>query len=324
MKAKIIVDVMGGDNSAEVLTRGAVAGAKACGAELVLVGRKSEIAPVVDGYQCEIIDTEEEILMTDEPMLAIRGKSNSSMSEGCRILAAGGGDAFISSGNTGALYTAASHYVRCYKGIRRAALCAVVPLEKPFIIADAGANPEADANSLVNFARLGSVYCSLVLGIEKPRVALLNNGTESHKGTKVCREAYELLSNSNLNFIGNCEGRSLPTGGCDVAVCDGFTGNIAIKTIEGMGRFIKKSIKGVIGTNIKTKLGGLLLKKQLYGFIGSLDDTAYGGAPLLGISKPVMKIHGNADEKTVCTAVIQAAGLVEKKLAEKMAESILG
>ncbi len=322
MKVKIIVDVMGGDNPPEVLVKGAVMGAKECGAELLLVGDSNLITPALDGFDAEIFHTDCAVSMEDDPMVSIRLKKNSSMSSGCSLLAEGKGDAFISCGNTGALYTAASHYVRCFKGLRRAALCAVVPLTTPFVIADAGANAEADANSLLSFARLGSVYCSAVLGIEKPRVALLNNGTESHKGTKTCREAYELLSQSELNFIGNCEGRGLALGECDVAVCDGFTGNIAIKTIEGMGKFIKNGIKDIAHSGIKEKIGGLLIKSSMTKFMKKLDATAYGGAPLLGISKPVMKMHGNADENTVKNGVIQAYNYVICGVAQKMADSL--
>lgn len=309
---------MGGDNPASELVKGAVLGAKECGASLVLVGNRSEIEPALDGFDARIEDTDEVVHMVDDPMVSLRSKSNSSMSVGCRLIAAGEGDIFISCGNTGALYTASSHYIRCYSGVRRAALGAVMPLSSPFVIADAGANPEADAQSLLRFAKLGETYCRVALNIEAPRVALINNGTEPYKGTKVIREAYELLSASDMNFIGNCEGRELPLGGCDVAVCDGFTGNVAIKTIEGMGRFVTSGVKKIIKTNLKTKIGALLLQKELKQFIGGLDDTAYGGAPLLGISKPVMKIHGNADCNTVRTAVIQACSLVKKCLAEKM------
>ncbi len=322
MKSRIIVDVMGGDNPTAKLVRGAVEGAKACGASLLFVGNKNEIMPALDGFNAEIRETSQTILMSDDPSVSIRAKSDSSMSEGCRLVAAGEGDLLISCGNTGALYTSASHYIRCYKGIRRAALGAVVPLTSPFVIADAGANPDADAQSLLCFAKLGEIYCRAVLNIKKPRVALLNNGAEPHKGTKTYQEAYVLLSESDMNFIGNCEGRDLPLGSCDVVVCDGFTGNVAIKTIEGMGRFVKNSLKSIINTGVKTKLGALMLKKELTAFIKGLDDTAYGGAPLLGISKPVMKIHGNADENTVRTAVIQANSLVAGGLCEKMAEGV--
>ena len=189
-------------------------------------------------------------------------------------------------------------------------------------MADAGANPEADALSLLRFAKLGEIYCQAVLGVEKPRVALINNGTEPQKGTKIYREAYGLLTASDMNFVGNCEGRDLPFGVCDVAVCDGFTGNVVIKLIEGMGRFMTDGLKSVIGANTKTKLGGLLVRGELKKFMKGLDDTAYGGAPLLGISKPVVKIHGNASEKTVRSAVIQANGFAERKINEKMAEGI--
>lgn len=322
MKISVIVDVMGGDNPASELVRGAVQGARECGASLILVGKRSEIEPELDGFDARIEDTDEVVCMTDDPMVSLRSKSNSSMSLGCRLVAAGEGNIFISCGNTGALYTAASHYIRCYNGIRRAALGAIMPLSSPFVIADAGANPEADANALLRFAKLGETYCRVALKIENPRVALINNGTEPYKGTKIIREAYELLSASDMNFIGNCEGRDLPLGGCDVAVCDGFTGNVAIKTIEGMGRFVRSGVKSIIKTNLKTKIGAMLLQKELKSFIGGLDDTAFGGAPLLGISKPVLKIHGNADSNTVRTAVVQAHDLIKNGLAEKMEEGV--
>ena len=323
MKTKIIIDVMGGDRAPSELVAGALEGAKECGVSLVLAGDRRIIEPAIAGAaDAEILDAPEAVTMNDDPGCVLKEKKDSSMAAACRLLASGGGDAVISAGNTGALYTAATIYVRRHKGIRRAALGAIVPLSKPFILVDSGANTEATPEMIVQFARMGELYCREILGIGSPRVGLLNNGAEAQKGNEAYRKAYALLAESGMNFAGNCEGRDLPDGKFDVVACDGFTGNIALKTIEGMGKFMGRSIKEIVKSNAATAIGGLLLKKRLRSFTASLDSGVYGGAPLLGIAKPVIKIHGSSDARSVRSAVRQAAAFAESGLSDKIAAAV--
>lgn len=315
---KIAVDVMSGDNPAEELIKGALKASADLGTEIVLIGAPG----VVDRYEnrekgVTFVHAESVIKMEDDALSALKGKKDSSLSVGAGLLKRGEADAFVSPGNTGALLMAASILVRRVSGIRRAALGAVVPLTRPFIIVDAGANIDVLPENLRQFAHMGALYAEKVLGLPNPRVALLSNGTEATKGTEVTKEAYRLLEESGLNFIGNIEARELPIGGCDVAVCDGFTGNIALKLIEGMGKFMSNTINGLFRRNLLTKLSYLACSGDVKRLRIQTDTREYGGAPLLGIAKPVIKAHGNSDAKAFYNAVRQAKAYAESGIIQE-------
>lgn len=312
--AKIIVDMMGGDRAPLEMVKG-VDMARAelgDGVEYILVGDKEKIEQVardnkIDLAGLEIIHTEEAITMEDDAILVVRGKENSSMSVGLRMLKEGKGDAFVSAGNTGALFTGASLIVRKLKGVRRPAIAALLPLQPPVLLADSGANVTVTPEYLEHFAIMGSAYMKNIMGVENPRVGLLNNGAEEHKGTELQIEAYKRLSASEgINFIGNVEGNTVMQDTCDVVVADGFTGNIFLKTMEGLGKMMLKSLKAVFYKNLKTKISALLIKKDIGGMKKTFDSSEMGGAPILGIAKPVIKAHGSSDAKAFKNAIRQA------------------
>lgn len=327
MKTRVIIDAMGGDNAPYSIVKGAVDGAREHGADLLLVGDENQIKPILGnlsakGVGIEIVHTDIWVNMDDSPAVVQKEKRSSSVALACDLLCQGEGDVLVSSGNTGALYTAATLYVRKHPGIRRSALGAVVNFENPFMIVDSGANIDVTPEILVQFALMGTLYCQCVMGIPNPRVALLNNGAEETKGTRLYREAFLLLKESGLNFAGNCEGRDLAANFCDVAVCDGFTGNIALKLIEGMGQFLLKNLKRIYTKNIITKLSARLILDSMNDFKKRIDHREYGGAPFLGLSRPVIKSHGSAEPKTIMSTIRQARDFHRSGLNEKIAEGI--
>ncbi|MDD4125580.1 MAG: phosphate acyltransferase PlsX [Eubacteriales bacterium] len=327
MKTRIIVDAMGGDNAPYSMVMGAVEGAREYKVDLIFVGDKNQIDPILknlntSGINIEVVHTQTWVEMTDHASVVQKEKRDSSVAVACDLLREGKGDAMISSGNTGALFTAATLFVRRHKGIRRSALGAIVNFENPFIIVDSGANIDVTPEILVQFAQMGNLYCQCVMGIPNPRVALLNNGTEETKGTQLYRDAYAILKNSNLNFIGNCEARDLTANFCDVVVCDGFTGNIALKLIEGMGQFLLKNLKKIYKKNLITGLSAILIKDSMADFKKRIDHREYGGAPFLGLSKPVIKSHGSAEPKSIMSTIRQARDYHLSGLIEKISEGI--
>ena len=266
MKITVAVDIMGGDKCPCELATGAINAAKefkSLGLELVIVGTEEAISKLPELPENVTTATAESVVeMTDEPNVVMKEKKNSTLVAAVTLCKEGKADAVVSAGNTGALFTASSLIIRRIKGIRRAALGSIIPLDSPFILLDCGANLDASPEVLQLYARMGSIYAENVLGIKNPRVALLNNGTESHKGTPILQETYKLLSSDEtINFVGNCEGKALPFGACDVLVCDGFTGNITLKLIEGMGKFMSNSLKGIFKANPIAMLGGALTLK---------------------------------------------------------------
>ena len=308
---KIIVDVMGGDKAPVEMIRGACEASFLTDATLVLVGRESVINEELshlkyDSSKLEIRHAETVIEMDDDPMLVVKGKTDSSMSEGLKLLKEEG-DAFVSAGSTGALHTGASLKVRNIKGVRRAAIAALLPFDRPVLLVDSGANISVTADNLVQWAYTGSIYMNRVMGVEKVKVGLLNNGTEECKGTPLQREAFELLSNCpDIDFVGNVESKEIPYSPCDVLVTDGFTGNVTLKLVEGMSKFMLKSLKNIFNANIISKLCFLALKGQVMGFRKRYDASEYGGAPILGIAKPVIKAHGSSDARAFKNAILQA------------------
>ena len=313
---RIIVDVMGGDNAPREMVLGvldAAAEYSEQGVEYTLVGDEAAIRAIAEEKGADIssftiVPTEQVITMEDDPVCVMRAKKDSSMSTALRMLADGEGDAVVSTGNTGALFTGAMLIVRKIKHIQRAGIATILPLQNPVLLMDTGANVEVTEENLEQFACLGSAYMKTLYGLESPRVGLLNNGTEDCKGTSLQVSAYSRLkAMQNINFIGNVEGSALPFGVCDVLVTDGFTGNILVKTIEGMGKLLMSEIKDVFyGTGWKGKLAGALVKKPMYDMKKRFDANEIGGAPILGVSKPVIKAHGSSNAKAFKNAIGQA------------------
>ncbi|MBQ8742593.1 MAG: phosphate acyltransferase PlsX [Clostridia bacterium] len=309
---KIILDAMGGDFAPDIVVEGASLVRKEMNHELILVGDETKIRRAADRTHVDlndpgiqIVHCTQEITMEDSP-LSVREKPDSSLRVGFKLLKDGFGDAFVSAGNTGALHAGSTLYVHRIKGVLRSAIATILPLEKPILLIDSGANATVDAAHLYQFAIMGSIYMEKIFGIAHPTVGLLNIGTESKKGTPVQVEAYELLRKSNLNFIGNVEGKEVPFGKCDVLVADGFSGNILLKTIEGMGSFFGKKLKAIFKSNPASLVSALLVKKQVDNLKKSFDASEYGGAPFLGISRPVIKAHGSSDALAIKNAVRQA------------------
>ena len=326
---KIILDAMGGDNApAEILKGAAAATAAWPDVEILAVGDAERIAACVkenaiEMKNIEIVNATEVIEMCDEPAKAVRAKKDSSMVVGLRMLAEGKGDAFVSAGSTGALHVGASLIVRTVKGVKRPALATVIPGKTPFLLLDCGANVECRASMLEAFGVMGSVYMNKVMGLEQPRVALVNNGAEESKGTPTYVEAHQLLKNNKaIHFVGNIEPRDIPAGHADVVVADGFTGNVVLKLTEGLAKYFGSKLKEMFKKSLGTKVGYLLLKGGVADFKKSMDADEYGGAPLLGTRRPVIKAHGSSNARAIQNAIRQARLCVENDLCGVMAESL--
>lgn len=325
----IIVDAYGGDNAPLEILKGACRARDELGVTITLTGSESGIRACaqennlsLDGMT--ILDAPDVISMEEDPMEIRRSKSNSSMAVGLRALAEGKGDAFVSAGSTGALVVGSTFIVKRIKGVKRAAIASIMPSDTtPFLMLDCGANAECRPETLVQFAVMGDLYMKHVMGIEKPRVALANIGTESTKGGELQRTAYSLLSDCDLfNFTGNIEARMIPFGGADVVVADGFTGNMLLKMYEGVAAAMMKNIKGIFTKSLTTKLGFLMVKGGLVDFKKKMDYTEFGGAPLLGISRPVIKAHGSSKAKGFFSAIRQAVQTVEKDVCGEIARNM--
>ena len=326
---KIILDAMGGDNApAEILKGAAAATAAWPDVEILAVGDAEKIAACVkenaiEMKNIEIVNATEVIEMCDEPAKAVRAKKDSSMVVGLRMLAEGKGDAFVSAGSTGALHVGASLIVRTVKGVKRPALATVIPGKTPFLLLDCGANVECRASMLEAFGVMGSVYMNKVMGLEQPRVALVNNGAEESKGTPTYVEAHQLLKNNKaIHFVGNIEPRDIPAGHADVVVADGFTGNVVLKLTEGLAKDFGAKLKEMFKKSLGTKVGYLLLKGGVADFKKSMDADEYGGAPLLGTRRPVIKAHGSSTARAIQNAIRQARLCVENDLCGVMADSL--
>ena len=316
---KIIIDAMGGDLAPEAPVLGALQGAKDFGAQITLVGRGEEILQVMkkNGISdlpegVEIANADDVVDMHDDPATVLHKRKNSSMVVGLRMLAEGQGDAFISAGSTGALLTGATLLVKRVKGIRRAAMGPAMPNKAggKTVILDCGANAECTPEFLLQFGLVGSLYAKKCLGIENPRVGLLNIGTEDSKGTPLQKEAYALLQEAGsqgvLNFTGNVEARDVPMGAVDVVVCDGFSGNVLLKSIEGTAAFMGSLVSRMFKKNALTKVAALLCSSGIKSLKKLLDYREIGGTQFLGIRKPVIKAHGSSDAKAFSNAVGQA------------------
>lgn len=326
---KIIVDAFGGDHAPLEVIKGCRLAMENYGVEIMLSGNKSEIETCAKGgnlslENIEILDANGFIPVNVDPTLLLKEYQECSMAVGLQALKDGKGDAFVSAGSTGALVVGSSLIVKRIKGVRRCAISTVIPNGNGcFMLMDSGANAECSKEMLLQFGLMGSVYMNRIIGVENPRVGLLNIGTEENKGLNLQRETYQLLQKAPVNFIGNVEARGLPLGDCDVAVTDGFTGNVALKLIEGMAKFFSNELKEMMFKSTKTKIAALLLKDGVKEFKGKLDYKEHGGAPLLGASKIVIKAHGSSDSKAFMNAIRQAKNCVENNVVEEISVSLL-
>ena len=322
----IIVDMMGGDNAPLETVKGVGRAIKELDPEVnyILVGDQVEIERIARENEivldrCDIVHTETVITMEDDPISVVRGKETSSMSLGLKLLKEGRGDAFVSTGNTGALFTGANLIVRKVKGVKRPAIASLLPLQPPVLLADSGANVVVTPEYLEQFAIMGSAYMKNVMGVENPRVGLLNNGEEEHKGTELQIETYKILrANEDINFVGNVEGNRVMQDTCDVIVADGFTGNIFLKTMEGLGKMMLKTLKTTLYSKLRTRAAGLLIKNEMKGIKKTFDAGELGGAPILGIAKPVIKAHGSSNAKAFKNAIRQAIAYSENDFAPQL------
>ncbi len=313
---KILIDVMSGDNAPLEMIRGAAFARREFTEDIAIIGDENIISDVaikndIDLTGIEIYPAASVIDMEDKPMCVVREKRDSSMSLGLKMLAEGKVDAFVSAGNTGALITGATLIVRRIVGINRAAIATVLPLSNPVLLMDSGANLTVTSDNISQFAFMGAKYMEKIYNIERPRIGQLNNGTEYNKGNTLQVESYQVLSESGLEFVGNVESKEVPFDVCDVLVTDGYTGNIFLKSVEGMGKFMMGLLKDVLKTNIATMVSALTMKEKLGDIKHRFDTSEHGGAPLLGISKPVIKAHGSSDAKAIKNAVRQAISFVK-------------
>ena len=328
---KIIVDAMGGDNAPQAPIEGALRAQKDLGVEILLTGRTEDITACLAklGHEAppqgmEIVPASQVIDMEDNPARAFKEKPDSSMTVGLNLLKAGQGDAFVSAGSTGALLSAATLMVKRIRGIRRAALAPVVPnATGNMVLIDCGATAECTPEYLLQFAFMGSYYAQRFLGIQNPRVGLLNIGAEDSKGTDLQKQTLALLRKAgeegHLNFIGNIEAKEAIKGGCDVIVTDGFSGNILLKTMEGVGSFAGHALGDIFRKNLLTKLAAAMVMPGLRAFKAQLDPNKVGGTAFIGISRPVIKAHGSSNAEAIENAVGQAIQVAESGITEAIA-----
>lgn len=325
---KIIVDAFGGDNAPLEILKGCEMAVKDFDINITLTGDEKKIKAVAEQNsisldKMEIVHCTQTITMDDEADAVLKSKKDSSMAVGLSLLSQDKGDAFVSAGNSGALCMGATLGVKRIKGIKRPAFAPVLPSQNGFfMLMDGGANVECRPEMLYQFALMGSIYMEKVMGVKNARVGLANVGTEEHKGTELYQNTYELLSSSKLNFIGNIEGRDIPKGTCDVVVCDGFTGNLILKTYEGVAITLMQEMKHLFADSTKGKLAGALVLKELKKFKHHYDYNAYGGAPILGASKPVFKAHGDSKAKTFYNAIRLSVDFVKAGTVEEITKAL--
>lgn len=332
---RIILDAMGGDNAPDANIKGAVNAINKVKAEVVLVGKEDVIRSKIKEFygkeleeisdRLKIQNATETIEMEDTPTLAIKHKKDSSMVVGFKMLKSEEGDVFISAGNSGALLTGATLLVGRIKGIDRPALAGILPAYKSqLLLIDAGSNTNCKPINLLQFAQMSSIYLKNTYGIENPAIGLLNIGTEETKGNELVRESYKLLKEKseelNINFVGNIEGRDAFSGKIHAIVTDGFTGNVFLKTTEGLGKFVKRSLTESFTKNLLAKILSIPALPAIKRFSKTMDYKSYGGALFLGVKKPVVKAHGSSDALLFEYTIIQAEKFVENKAVDKMIE----
>ena len=332
----ILVDAMGGDNAPDAVIKGAVKAINEIESDIMLIGDKDIINSRVKelfgkdkiediSSKFSIYHTTEVITMEDKPTDAIKHKKDSSMVVGFRLLKEEKGDVFISAGNSGALLTGATLLVGRIKGIDRPAMAPMLPAyKKRLMLIDAGANTNCKPLNLVQFAQMATIYLKNTFGIEKPAIGLLNIGTEPTKGNELIRESYEILTNESerlgINFVGNVEGRDAFSGKIDAIVCDGFTGNVFLKTVEGFGKLVKRTLTESLKKNLISTIAALPALPGIKRFSKTMDYKEYGGALFLGVKKPVVKAHGSSDEKLFHYTIKQAEEFAKNKAVDMMIE----
>lgn len=326
---KIIVDAFGGDNAPLEILKGCAEAEQEFGVEIALSGDTEKIKQVakeqnIDISRMELIHADDVFQMETQPTEILKSGKNTSMAVGLQALSDGKGDAFVSAGSTGALLVGATFIVKRIKGVKRPVIGGVMPTaEGPFILVDTGANVECSVPMLCQFARLGDVYMKKIMGMENPRVALANIGAEKTKGTKLQVEAYEALSKmEGINFTGNIEVRDIAFGKADVVVADGFTGNVILKMYEGVAKMMSNEIKALFKKNLLTAISYLGVKSGMDGFKEKMNYKKYGGAPIIGVKKTVIKAHGSSDAYAIKNAIHQAINCVEGKVAEEIRDAL--
>ncbi|MGN0634464.1 MAG: phosphate acyltransferase PlsX [Oscillospiraceae bacterium] len=321
----IVMDAFGGDNAPLEVIKGAIDAHNDFKVDITLVGDEEKIKTCaknngLDISALKIRHADTVIDVCEEPTEVIKGKKDCSMAVGMKMLADGEGDAFLSAGSTGALVVGATMIVKRIKGIKRPALATILPTSgEPCMLLDSGANADCRPEMLVQFGIMGSAYMNKILGVENPRVALANIGSEESKGRELELETYKQLTASPLHFVGNIEARQVPLGDADVVVTDGFTGNIMLKLYEGMGKFFSGELKSMLKKN---KVAALMLMGGVKEFKKKVDYSEYGGAPLLGTAKPVIKAHGSSDAKAFYNAVRQAKAFTETGVIGEITEAL--
>ncbi len=320
---------MGGDNAPESIIDGAISAAAEIEDEIIIIGKEDILNETLrkknyKGSQISVVNADEVITNDEAPVKAVRHKKESSLVKGITMVSEGQGDVFISAGSTGALLAGGLFILGRIGGIDRPTLATVYPVvgQEPSILTDTGANAECKAKNLLEFAIMGSIYMEKVLGRKDPTVGLVNNGSEAGKGTALTKEAYELLDQSDLNFIGNIETRELQDAVCDVIVTDGFTGNAIVKLTEGMGLMVLRELKRRFLADTKSKLGALLLKDQLSSIKKEFNYAEYGGAPILGVRGALLKMHGSSDALAVKQTILKAIPYVEQDVVGTIENSI--
>lgn len=323
---KIAIDAMGGDHAPKEIVIGAMKAVEAFSdIHITLVGDETKIKEYLTNQErISVLHTSEVILGTDEPVRAVRRKKTASMVLAAQQVADGNADACISAGNTGALMAAGLFVVGRIEGIDRPALTPTLPTigGEGFLLLDVGANVDAKPEHLLQYAIMGSIYSEKVRGIANPRVGLLNIGTEEKKGTELTKQAFELLKNANVNFVGNVEARDLLDGAADVVVTDGFTGNMVLKTVEGTALSMFKMLKTTLMSSLKSKLAAAVLKPEFKVLKNTLDYSEYGGAGLFGLKAPVIKAHGSSNGQAIFSAIRQTREMVEKNVVGLIKKSI--
>ena len=326
----VAVDAMGGDNAPGEIVKGAVDAVNQCGnVKVMLVGQEKVVNEALAQYkynkdQISVVNAQEIITTEETPVTAIRRKKDSSIVVGQKLVKDKKADAFVSAGSTGAVLVGGTLVVGRIKGIERTPLGTLIPTtDGVALLVDSGANVDTRPSHLVQFARMGSIYMENVVGIKNPRVAIVNVGVEEEKGNTLVKETFPLLKEcAGLNFTGSIEAREIPHGGADVIVCDGFVGNVILKLYEGVGGALISKVKQSLLTNLKTKIGAVLIKPALKATLKSFDASQYGGAPMLGLNGLVVKTHGSAKANEVCNSIIQCVTFKAQNINEKIKERL--
>lgn len=327
---KMILDGMGGDNAPAAVVEGAVLAAKEMDHEIHIIGQEELIREELKKYdyneeQIFVIDAREVISNEEAPVRAVRSKKDSSIVRGLNMVKNGEGDIFISAGSTGALLAGGLFILGRIQGIDRPALASIYPIVGgiPSLLVDAGANSECKPNNLLEFGIMGNIYMEKVLGRENPRVGLVNIGAEAAKGSTLTKASYDLLEHSDMNFIGNVEAREVPKGVCDVIVADGFTGNVILKLTEGLAWNILQNIKKKFTDGVKAKLGAALLLDKMGELKKEFDYSEYGGAPILGVKGPIVKMHGSSNANAVKNTILKGIPYVTENVVGIIQNSVL-